>query len=163
MSKDAKDGFDPRFDPAFQPGFSGQVVTPKARQKGGEAPAAGFPISPMPMPSAVATSTRPRNVDEMLADQGPDAAAASDAGGRRRPNPFLLALIAVSAALIVGGLGAAQSIRSLFDTENISVELDYMSLEMIKFAAPLAVGLGVATAIGVLFIYALDWKRRHDT
>ncbi len=161
MSKDARDGFDPRFDPAFQPGFSGEVVTPRAPRRDRDAHIVVPSFAETAVQTAVATPTRPPMAD---ASEPADERTESDQSERRRrPNPFLLALIAVAAALIVGGLGAAQSIRSLFDTENISVELDYMSLEMIKFAAPLAVALGVATAIGVLFIYALDWKKRHDT
>lgn len=149
MGNDAKDTFDPRFDPAFQPGFDGAVVaTPSARKKRDASPA------------QAALEQRTETVDRLVAGPSDDE---DESPHRRRPNPFLLALIAISVALIAGGLGSAQSVRALFDTENISVELDFISLEMIKFAAPLAVALGVATGIGVLFVYALDWKKRHDS
>lgn len=149
MSNDAKDTFDPRFDPAFQPGFDGAVVAAPAARKSRD-------VSP-----AQAALEQRSETAERVVTSSPDDEEATE--HRRRPNPFLLALAAVSLALIAGGLGAAQSVRALFDTENISVELDYISLEMIKFAAPLAVALGVAIGAGVLFVYALDWKKRHDS
>jgi len=152
MGNDARDTFDPRFDPAFQPGFEGPVVTPSAARKNRDV-----------SPAQTALVQRTEQVGRAIAGDSDDSEDEVEVEHRRRPNPFLLALIAVSVALIVGGLGSAQSVRALFDTENISVELDYISLEMIKFAAPLAVALGVATAIGVLFVYALDWKKRHDS
>ena len=156
MGTDAKDNFDPRFDPAFQPGFDGGVdAVPTARKSRESTPAQAaldrrsetverVPAAPSPAPS-------------------PTAEAEDEPEHRRRPNPFLLVLIAISIALIAGGLSAAQSVRALFDTENISVELDYISLEMVKVAAPLAVALGVAIGAGVLFVYAIDWKKRHSS
>lgn len=150
MGKEANDTFDPRFDPAFQPGFDGAVVAAPAARKTRDAP-----------PAQVALAQRSEVVERAAAQ--PADAPEDDAPHRRRPNPFLLALVAISISLIAGGLGAAQSIRSILDTENISLELDYVSLEMTKFAAPLSVALGVATGIGVLFIYAIDWKKRHDS
>ena len=149
MAKDGKDTFDPRFDPAFQPGFDGAVVTPAVRRNRDASPAEAALAQ---RAEVVERATAPRSEDD--ADETVEH--------RRRPNPFLLALVAMSLALIAGGLGAAQSVRALFDTENISVELDYISLEMVKIAAPLAVALGVAIGAGVLFIYAIDWKKRHD-
>jgi hypothetical protein len=144
----SKDSFDPRFDPAFQPGFDGGVVAvPSARKSRDAAPA------------QAALEQRAEAADRPVVTS-PEAEAPAEQ--RRRANPFLLALLAVSFVLIAGGLGAAQSVSAIFDTENISVELDYVSLEMVKIAAPLSVALGVATAIGVLFIYAIDWKKRHE-
>lgn len=152
MGTDAKDNFDPRFDPAFQPGFDGGVVAvPTVRKTRGATPA------------QAALDQRTETVERAITAPAPSAEAEDESEHRRRPNPFLLVLIAISIALIAGGLSAAQSVRALFDTENISVELDYISLEMVKIAAPLTVALGVATAIAVLFVYAIDWKKRHDS
>lgn len=150
MAKDGKDTFDPRFDPAFQPGFDGAVVAAPVRKSRDASPAEAALAQ---RTEAVERSSAPANQDD---DDEP-------VEHRRRPNPFLLALIAMSLALIAGGLGAAQSVRSVLDAENISLDLDYVSIEMVKIAAPLAVALGVAIAAGVLFIYAIDWKKRHDS
>jgi len=149
MAKDGRDTFDPRFNPAYQPGFDGAVAVPAVRKNRDASPAEAALAQRAEVAERATSTSSPDDEDEPVEH-------------RRRPNPFLLALIAVSLALIAGGLGAAQSVRSLFDTENISVELDYISLEMVKIAAPLAVALGVAIGAGVLFIYAIDWKKRHD-
>ena len=138
----AKEPFDPRFDPAFQPGF--------------EAPATPAPKRDA-SPARVALEQR-TEAREPLLDGDDDTLVEAPS---RRPNPFLIALGAISVALIAGGLGAVQSVRGIFTTENISVDLDYISLNMLIFAAPLAIALGVATGIGVIFIYAIDYKRRH--
>jgi hypothetical protein len=152
MGTNAKDNFDPRFDPAFQPGFDGGVVAvPSARKTRDTTPAQAA----LTQRAAAAERADPAPASSDEVEDAPEH--------RRRPNPFLLVLIAISIALIAGGLSAVQSVRALFDTENISVELDYISLEMIKIAAPLTVALGVTTAIGVLFVYAVDWKKRHDS
>ena len=138
----AKEPFDPRFDPAFQPGF--------------EAPATPAPKRDS-SPARVALEQRTEARVPVLSDDDETVVEAPS----RRPNPFLIALGAISVALIAGGLGAVQSVRGIFTTENISVDLDYISLNMLIFAAPLAIALGVATGIGVIFIYAIDYKKRH--
>ena len=139
----AKDTFDPRFDPAFQPGF--------------EAPSTPAPKrDSSPARVALEQRTEAARVPVLEQDAEDDAVET-----RRRPNPFLIALGAISVALIAGGLGAVQSVKGIFTTENISVDLDYISLNMLIFAAPLAIALGVATGIGVIFVYAIDFKKRH--
>lgn len=150
MAKDGRGTFDPRFDPAFQPGFDGAVVAAPSPRRSRDA-----------SPAQAALAQRAEAVERIATTGGMDDED-EPAEHRRRPNPFLLALLALSFALIAGGLGAAQSVRGIFETENISVELDYFSLEMVKIAAPLAVALGIAVGAGVLFIYAIDWKKRHD-
>lgn len=139
----AKEPFDPRFDPAFQPGF--------------EAPVTPVASPSRRSPAQVALEQRTEARIPVLSDED-DAVAEVHS---RRPNPFLIALGAISIALIAGGLGAVQSVKGIFTSENISVDLDYISLNMLIFAAPLAIALGVATGIGVLFIYAIDFKKRH--
>jgi hypothetical protein len=74
---------------------------------------------------------------------------------RRTFNPFLLALLIVAVALIVTGFYIFQTVRELF----LSTEVDYVTAQAVVYAAPLIVVLGVATAIGVLFVYAVRWKR----
>ena len=138
----AKEPFDPRFDPAFQPGFEAPVAAPSKRDS-----------SPARVALEQRTEARVPVLDEDSAEE--------HVPGPRRPNPFLIALGAISVALIAGGLGAVQSVKGIFTSENISVDLDYISLNMLIFAAPLAIALGVATGIGVLFIYAVDYKKRH--
>ncbi len=136
----SKDSFDPRFDAAFQPGFDGTAAPAAKVAKRTLAPAEAA-------------------LEKARAEE-PEAGAAESAPSATRPNPFLIALAVISVALIAGGLGSIQSLRSTFTSENISTTIDYMTLQTIIFAGPLAVALGIATGIGVLFIYAISYKNR---
>ena len=141
MSND-KETFDPRFDPAFQPGFEGKIAPAKKASKRDVAPAL-----------AALEAARSGAVE-------PVAAVETEIETSRRPNPFLIALAVISVALIAGGLSAMQSLRATFTTENISTSIDYMTLQMVIYAAPLAVAVGILIGVGVLFIYAINWSKR---
>ena len=139
----SNDSFDPRFDPAFQPGFAEAPVTVKKTRSSNPAKAA--------LESA-RTEAEVAPVDE----------AEVDAAARPKANPFLVALTAISIALIAGGLGTSQWIRSLFQDEDIRLDLDFFSLDTLKIAAPLAVALGIAIGAGVLFVYAIRWNKANQ-
>jgi hypothetical protein len=141
----SNDSFDPRFDPAFQPGFEG-VAAPAAVK-------AKAPKSSNPAKAAL-ESARTDAVDAPLADNEAETAP------RAKANPFLVALTAISVALIAGGLGTSQWILSLFQDDDIRLDLDYFSLDTLKIAAPLAVALGIAIGAGVLFVYAVRWRAK---
>ena len=136
--------FDPRFDPAFQPGFE---AAPEAAPVKAKRPASQSPAQAALAAARVQAETAP--VGESEAEVP-----------KRHVNPFLAGLTAISALLIAGGLGTSQWIRSLFEDDDIRLDLDYFSLDMLKIAAPLAVALGIAIGAGVLFIYAIRWKPR---
>jgi hypothetical protein len=71
----------------------------------------------------------------------------------------LLALLIAAAVLIVAGLYIFQTVRELF----LNTEVDFVTAQTVIYAAPLIVVVGVATAIGVVFVYAVQWKRsRRD-
>ena len=132
----SNDSFDPRFDPAFQPGFEGKAKRPAK--------------SSNPAKAALEAA---RDDAVVTPEQAPETAA------RAKANPFLVALTAISVALIAGGLATSQWIRSLFQEDDIRLDLDFFSLDTLKIAAPLAVALGIAIGAGVLFVYAVRWKR----
>jgi len=132
----SNDSFDPRFDPAFQPGFEGKAKRPAK--------------SSNPAKAALEAA---RDDAVVTPEQAPEIAA------RAKANPFLVALTAISVALIAGGLATSQWIRSLFQEDDIRLDLDFFSLDTLKIAAPLAVALGIAIGAGVLFVYAVRWKR----
>lgn len=138
----SKDDFDPRFDPAFQPGFEGK--TPKSRKA--KAPRA---VSP-----AQAALESAREHAEVAPVDGSD-----DEQESRRPNPFLVALGALSVVLIAGGVASQQWIRAQFLQEDIRLDLDYFSLDALKIAIPLSIALGVAIGAGLLFVLAIRWKK----
>jgi hypothetical protein len=136
MSSD-KETFDPRFDPAFQPGYQASADKPARSSNPAQAALDGARGEDRVVPEGEETTTR------------------------RRPNPFITALTLLSVLLIVGGVIAARTIRATFEQVDIRVALDYYSLDILKFSAPLAVAIGVATGIGVVFFYAVEWQRNH--
>jgi hypothetical protein len=143
----SNDSFDPRFDPAFQPGFEGAAAPAK--------PAAKAPRSSNPAKAALESARADAASAPVDADGDDDTAPA-----RAKANPFLVALTAMSVALIAGGLGTSQWIRSLYLQDDIRLDLDFFSLDTLKIAAPLAVALGIAIGAGVLFVYAIRWNKQ---
>lgn len=155
---------DPRFDPAFQRGYdgvmpSGSSATPPPAAPPVATPPAAAPAStPEPrtlpreevLPSATAPTSAPRTL------LTPDAFVAEEP---RRLNPWLIALGAVSVVLTLGGLLLITRLRDLFaDTQN-SAEFDYVVLQSLIIGAPILVGLGLATGIGLLFVLAVRRSR----
>jgi len=136
----SNDSFDPRFDPAFQPGFEGKA--PKAKK----------PRSTNPAKAALEAARE----DAVIAPE-----ATPESVQRAKANPFLVALTAISVVLIAGGLATSQWIRSLFQEDDIRLDLDFFSLDTLKIAAPLAVALGIAIGAGVLFVYAIRWNKNN--
>lgn len=139
----SNDSFDPRFDPAFQPGF-------EAKGSKSKTPRAPRAVSP-----AQAALESAREHAEVTTAGG----AEDDEQESRRPNPFLVALGALSVTLIAGGIASQQWIRAQFLQEDIRLDLDYFSLDALKIAIPLSVALGIAIGAGLLFVLALRWKR----
>jgi hypothetical protein len=140
MSDDAR--FDPRFDPAFQPGYDGPLAEakPVTRAK----PVASVPEA-LPAVRDPAPEREPEPEDEPVS---------------RRTNPFLITLGVVAILLLGGGLYVVSRLRDLFaDTQSTS-DFDYVTLQVLMYAAPLVLVLGLATGIGVLFLLAARWGRR---
>ena len=138
----SNDSFDPRFDPAFQPGFEAKTPTSRVAKTRTVSPA-----------QAALESAREH------AEAKPTVDAEGDETESRRPNPFLLALGALSVVLIAGGLASSQWVRAQFMQEDIRLNLDYFSMDALKIAIPLSVALGVAIGAGVLFVFAIRWKK----
>lgn len=157
---------DPRFDPAFQRGYDGPAPV------AGAAPAAAAPAAPIAAPpSTPEPRTTPR---ETLAPPGGAGLTGSSTASAPRPvltpesfvteeprrlNRWMLVLGVVSVALTIGGIVLITRLRDLFaDTQN-SAEFDYVVLQSLIIGAPILVGLGLATGIGLLFVLAL--RRPH--
>jgi len=140
--------FDPRFDPAFQPGYEGPIapVTPAARQRPpAAAPISLPPVAPVHAPAIVVPAV---------------GAEVEDDAAPRRANPFLIALGAVAAVLVGGALYLISRLRDLFADTQSSSTFDYVTLQVMLFAAPLLLVLGLATGVGLLFVFALRSDRR---
>lgn len=131
-------GFDPRYDPAFQRGWDGPVT----------------PVAPV-------ASGAPRAAEPERIVVSPDRAASEDADEepRRRLNPYLIVLGAVSIALVVAGVWMASRVSEGFSQEGPSTQVDYAMLQVLMIGSPVTALLGVATAVGILFLLAARWGR----
>jgi hypothetical protein len=165
MSNDTKPEFDPRFDPAFQRGFAGPVTrsAPVARPSAPVAkPAPQVAPSPRvaPSPPIIERGPEVRISNEPLAPSTTEVVEDESKFQLRRVNPFSLVLVLLSVVLIGGGLWAVQFAREAFLAVNLSSDIDYVTLQMVIIAAPLAIALGVATALGLLFLLAFRRRNR---
>lgn len=139
----SKDDFDPRFDPAFQPGFAGEAPVHEKRQKN---------------PALAALEAARQE-----AERAPAAAVGDNAeqeAPTRKFNPFLIALGVLAFALIMGGIQGIRTVQSVFDNADLAPNIHYMTINMLSYAAPLSIAIGVAILAGILFIYANAWQRR---
>jgi hypothetical protein len=125
--------FDPRFDPAFQRGYDGPAVASKKQT----------------------TEPAPESIPLIQVD----ADVSRDEPIERRTNPFLIALTIASIAFVAAGLVLVFQLRALFADTQASADFDYITLQTLMIGAPILVGLGLATGIGVLFVYAVRWGR----
>ena len=181
--------FDPRFDPAFQRGFGGASGTagaaggsatgtetgrrsaaPVVQQLPPPTPVSGYPAAP-PMgdvpgstrgpASAAPPAVRDGGAFDDSRDDG--LVIADDTAEDRRlwANPFLIGLALVAVALVAAGLWMFQVAREPFLGTNANSQADYATLTMLMDLAPLLLVLGAATAIGIVFAFALQWQRRR--
>jgi hypothetical protein len=142
MSDDAR--FDPRFDPAFQPGYAGPIAS---------APAAAQPVTPPPV-----TAAPPTALPTVAAPAAPDVA--EETALEPRANPFIIALAAVAVILIIGGVYLLSLLQQMFAaSQGSQTTFDYVTLQALIFGGPLLIALGIATAIGILCMFASRWWR----
>jgi hypothetical protein len=155
-------GFDPRFNPAFQPGYDPRLhgapqpdsgsETLSADQRQNEQVADALPsvIAP-PSTADLGPLVRPT----LSASSRPEDEV--DASPIRIREPFLIALWAVSAVFIVGGVGLLRYLTDRLNaltTSGGGDASDYSLLRTFEIGAPLLVVLGLATATGTLFLLA---------
>jgi hypothetical protein len=173
--------FDPRFDPAFQRGFDGPVGR---RSAAGAEASTGYLRSTRPAtvqaPAALNQPLEPARQQEWEnfldagksggQDQTRTSSEVATASAfvddepletTRGRNPFLIVLLIISVVLIGGGVGGLQWLRAKFLAPDIATDLDFVTLQASTVGAAIVVGLGLATAIGVLFVYAVRWRGRR--
>ena len=170
MTARSDDEFDPRFDPAFQRGFEGQRAT--EGQRAGEPrrsvppraearPLEARPVA-QPYASAPPIGLPPETArDESVVSRPEQADVAADSDQPPRANPFLIALGVVAVALVVAGAWGIQTAREPFLGGESASNIDYIGLQILQTISPISIGLGVATAIGILFVFAVSWQRRR--
>lgn len=130
-------GYDPRYDPAFQRGWGGAEPDASAR----------------PAPS---DPDRIVVIAEPVAPEPDGEAPGEHRGGL---NPFLIALAALAVLLIVAGVWMASRVSDGYAAQGPSTQVDYALLQILAIASPVTALLGVATGIGVLFVFAVRWGR----
>ena len=165
MTTNTEPDFDPRFDPAFQRGFAsdGAPQSPaphrgdQRQNRPAQASPPSVPAAPVSSPATTSLSSAPLTSSPVSGVA--DAAADPEPDGR--PNPFLIALGVLSVALVAAGIWGVQTARAPFLGTNVATDVDFVGLQILQVLAPMAIALGAATAIGILFVYAVGWQRRR--
>jgi hypothetical protein len=163
MTARSDDDFDPRFDPAFQRGFEKAPASTRPFDGDDRRGVAPRVIEQRPVARehyAAAPIGLPPVADPAPVQTGQTDAAALD-DQPPRPNPFLIALGVVAVALVAAGVWGIQAAREPFLGTDVASNVDYVGLQILQLIAPVAVALGVATGIGILFVFAVGWQKRH--
>jgi hypothetical protein len=181
-SESSDAAIDPRYDPAFQRGFSGEVAIAPRGQSTLRRTAAVNPARPTPVIAA------PPRVDEAgpptalvgspaAVDAAADAARA-DAGSHPAAsltspsaptapstprdltrNPFVLALAALAAVLIIAGaVWAFQGFSSIVKNGGTRNEVEFWAAQTMSFGAPLAIIAGLVLAGLLLAQFGRAWQ-----
>jgi hypothetical protein len=127
---------DPRFNPAYQPGFD---------------PSKHVAAPPAPVAPAIVEEPVPVERFETVPEVTP----------ARRRNPLLVTLWVLSALLVASGVYGLQLIGdrvAVLGSTGGFGGADYYLLQSYVILAPLLIGLGIATALGTLFVLAVRWK-----
>jgi hypothetical protein len=166
MTNSTDSEFDPRFDPAFQPGFDparhrpGPAEPPRSprvqtqQQTDDFQPAARVAPPPVVAVDPLAPAEQPTPAEPISAD---DVSAAL-----RRVDPYLVALWVISALLIGGGTYSLRLIGDRIRALTSSGDFGgpgYYLLQAFTIGAPMLIVLGIATAIGTVFLLAARSRR----
>lgn len=179
----ADDGaaIDPRYDPAFQRGFDGEVATGPRGQSTlrrtaavNPAPArvAAHPVEqfepatveqPEPHPVRVSASDASVASPAVEGTRAAPAGAAPVAGATPRElirNPFMIALAALAALLIlVGAIWAYEGFATIVKNGGTRNEVEFWAAQTMSFGAPLAIVVGLSVVAVLLVIFGRSWQR----
>jgi len=116
--------------------------------------------SPQP-PAAVAPVPLPAQFDSGFDEPDPRSAADSEASAQQLlRNPFLVALSILAVVFVaVGAWLFNRSYEAYNDAGNFASQGDFVAVESAINVAPLFVLFGAAIAVGVLFVFAIRWRR----
>ena len=168
---------DPRYDPAFQRGFDGEVATGPRGQSTLRRTAAVNP-APARMPVQSAESSAPDSVEASSVDPAEplptlapmhdassadamDATAQAAATPRELiRNPFMIALAALAALLIlVGAIWAYQGFAAIVKNGGTRNEVEFWAAQTMSFGAPLAIVVGLGIVAVLLVLFGRSWQR----
>ena len=172
MADDDGAAIDPRYDPAFQRGFDGEVATGPRGQSTLRRTAA---VNPAParlpaqrvdafqpalveQPTAVATpAPSPEVVGAPFLEAAPVAVTTPRELAR---NPFMIALAALGAVLIVtGGIWAYEGFATIVKNGGTRNEVEFWAAQTMSFGAPLAIVVGLGIAAVLLVLFGRSWQR----
>lgn len=121
-------------------------------------PEPGAARSPFDAPSAPELDVR------LAEDPGSDDVVGQFPAPPRRDvrrNPFLIALAVVGLGLIGGAVYVIrETVRIYTSAAGGQTQEDYVILQLSSTITPLGLTLGLATLIGVVFVFATEWQRR---
>jgi hypothetical protein len=155
--------FDPRFDPAYQRGFSGEVTASRRRAVTGApsvAPAAAAPSS-VAAP-VVVTPAEPVEAEhsEHSTEEVESAPVTAVAAARiRLVSGWTISIAVVGVLLILGGGWGVNSLIESMSAADAGASANFYLVLFGVFASPLAVALGLACLIGLLFLGATTKRR----
>jgi hypothetical protein len=154
MNDETRSDIDPRFDPAFQRGFD--PATPVREREPAPLPRAAPPSVPVAPPVPVVQAAHEPPSATLDAEEIADSSLESHPGR----NPYLLVLGVVAIILVAVGVWLFVQSGAQFNSREVRSQGDYMSLDATIHMAPFISLLGAATAIGVVFVFAVRWRRR---
>lgn len=172
---------DPRYDPAFQRGFSGEVQTGAHGQSTLHRTAAVNPVASRPTsvpvdpaPSAQAESLiGPPPADWTTAQGDRVAVSPESAVARYLPeaapvvtprdlarNPFVIALAALAAVLVIAGaIWAYEGFAAIVKNGGTRNEVEFWAAQTMSFGAPLAIIVGLGVVAVLLGMFGRSWRR----
>ena len=175
--KTSDDGaaIDPRYDPAFQRGFDGEVATGPRGQSTLRRTAA---VNPAPARLAAQpveqSAPLPAESPELLPVLEPvaEAAGAVPVDAAPRPvasprelmrNPFIIALSALGALLILAGsIWAYEGFAAIVKNGGTRNEVEFWAAQTMSFGAPLAIVVGLGIAAVLLVLFGRSWQRSRS-
>jgi hypothetical protein len=82
------------------------------------------------------------------------ASTPEDEPEARGATPFVIALAVIGAVLILAGLAGATFATTVFST-NLTSTISYVTVLLVISGSAVSIGVGVATLIGIVFLFAL--------
>lgn len=171
MSDDDGAAIDPRYDRAFQRGFDGEVATGPRGQStlrrtaavnpAPARPAAqrvdAFALAPVDEQAAPPVAPPPEGSFSPSADVIPVALATPRELAR---NPFVIALAALGAVLIIAGaVWAYEGFATIIKNGGTRNEVEFWAAQTMSFGAPLAIVVGLGIAAVLLVMFGRSWQR----
>jgi hypothetical protein len=184
MTDDDGAAIDPRYDPAFQRGFSGEVQTGAHGLSALRRTAAVNPAPARPAPQPTDDIRFAPHPTALIEGQSAAALAAAAGAGVSAPvleaevashdrapsvaatprqlarNPFVIALAALAAVLILAGATwAYEGFATIVKNGGTRNEVEFWAAQTMSFGAPLAVVVGLSVVAVLLVLFGRAWQR----